>query len=121
MAYEIDKRTEADDRWFRFETPSEGCSTELNHTREIVDGVLRFRVFKVDPRARARPARGAPAPRPGPRRPPRRARAAPPSRGSRVAAGPREERGGPGESHESPRDAVEEGADERAAPSRATP
>jgi small subunit ribosomal protein S6 len=48
MAYEIDKRTEADYRWFRFEAPSE-LLDELNHSLRIADGVLRFRIFKVDP------------------------------------------------------------------------
>ncbi len=47
MAYEIDKRTEADYRWFRFEAPSE-LLDELNHNLRIADGVLRFRIFKVD-------------------------------------------------------------------------
>src|SRR6188472_2869018 len=50
MAYEIDKRTEADYRWFRFEAPSE-LLDELNHNLRIADGVLRFRIFKVDPDA----------------------------------------------------------------------
>jgi small subunit ribosomal protein S6 len=48
MAYEIDKRTEADYRWFRFEAPSE-LLDELGHNLRIADGVLRFRIFKVDP------------------------------------------------------------------------
>jgi small subunit ribosomal protein S6 len=47
MAYEIDKRNEADYRWFRFEGPSE-LLDELNHNLRITDGVLRFRIFKVD-------------------------------------------------------------------------
>jgi len=48
MAYEINKRTEADYRWFRFEAPSE-LLDELGHNLRIADGVLRFRIFKVDP------------------------------------------------------------------------
>jgi small subunit ribosomal protein S6 len=48
MAYEIDKRNEADYRWFRFEAPSE-LLDELGHNLRIADGVLRFRIFKVDP------------------------------------------------------------------------
>jgi small subunit ribosomal protein S6 len=48
MAYEINKRTEADYRWFRFEAPSE-LLDELSHNLRIADGVLRFRIFKVDP------------------------------------------------------------------------
>jgi len=48
MAYEIDKRNEADYRWFRFEAPSE-LLDDLGHSLRIADGVLRFRIFKVDP------------------------------------------------------------------------
>jgi small subunit ribosomal protein S6 len=48
MAYEINRRTEADYRWFRFEAPSELLGT-LDHELKIADGVLRFRIFKVDP------------------------------------------------------------------------
>jgi small subunit ribosomal protein S6 len=48
MAYEINKRTEADYRWFRFEAPTELLDT-LDHNLKIADGVLRFRIFKVDP------------------------------------------------------------------------
>jgi small subunit ribosomal protein S6 len=50
MAYEINKRTEADYRWFRFEAPSELLDS-LDHNLKIADGVLRFRIFKVDPDA----------------------------------------------------------------------
>jgi small subunit ribosomal protein S6 len=48
MAYEIRQRTEADYRLFRFEDQS-GVLDELNHNLRIADGVLRFRIFKVDP------------------------------------------------------------------------
>ena len=48
MAYEINRRTEADYRWMRFEAPSELLDT-LDHNLKIADGVLRFRIFKVDP------------------------------------------------------------------------
>jgi len=48
MAYEIEQRNEADYRWFRFEGPAE-LLNELNHNLKIADGVLRFRIFKVDP------------------------------------------------------------------------
>ena len=65
MAYEIDKRNEADYRWFRFEAPSE-LLDELSHSLRIADGVLRFRIFKVDadspvlvPPAVAAPVHGA--------------------------------------------------------------
>jgi small subunit ribosomal protein S6 len=79
MAYEIRQRTEADYRFFRF--ASDGpLLNDLDHTLKITDGVLRFRIFKVDPGApmitppagthagrsargdrRGRPERGAPA------------------------------------------------------------
>ena len=48
LAYEIRQRTEADYRLFRFEGQS-GVLDELNHNLQIADGVLRFRIFKVDP------------------------------------------------------------------------
>jgi small subunit ribosomal protein S6 len=48
MAYEINHRTEADYRWFRFEAGNELLDS-LDHNLKIADGVLRFRVFKVDP------------------------------------------------------------------------
>jgi small subunit ribosomal protein S6 len=77
MAYEIEQRTEADYRWFRFEAPSE-LLDELNHSLKIADGVLRFRIFKVDadapvmiPPAVSAPAPGASRERgSGPSRPP---------------------------------------------------
>jgi small subunit ribosomal protein S6 len=47
MAYEIGQRNEADYRWFRFEAPTE-LLDDLNHNLRIADGVLRFRIFKVD-------------------------------------------------------------------------
>ncbi|HET7054439.1 MAG TPA: 30S ribosomal protein S6 [Solirubrobacterales bacterium] len=76
MAYEIDGRNEADYRWLRFEAPTELLG-ELDHNLKIADGVLRFRIFKVDAdtpvmappatsapgpgASRERPAQGAPA------------------------------------------------------------
>ena len=48
MAYEINHRTEADYRWMRFEAPSDLLDS-LDHNLKIADGVLRFRIFKVDP------------------------------------------------------------------------
>ena len=48
LAYEIRQRNEADYRFFRFETESP-LLDELDHTLKITDGVLRFRLFKVDP------------------------------------------------------------------------
>jgi small subunit ribosomal protein S6 len=50
MAYEINRRTEADYRWMRFEASSELLDS-LDHNLKIADGVLRFRIFKVDPSA----------------------------------------------------------------------
>jgi small subunit ribosomal protein S6 len=50
MAYEINQRTEADYRFFRFDK-GDSVLDELNHNLKITDGVLRFRIFKVDPAA----------------------------------------------------------------------
>lgn len=47
LAYEIAQRNEADYRWFRFEAPAE-LLEQLDHNLKIADGVLRFRIFKVD-------------------------------------------------------------------------
>ncbi len=47
MAYEIRQRNEADYRFFRFEQ-SDGVLDDLNHNLKITDGVLRFRIYKVD-------------------------------------------------------------------------
>ena len=58
LAYEIEQRTEADYRLFRFETDG-GLLDDLNHNLRIAEGVLRFRIFKVDPRS---PAIVPPAP-----------------------------------------------------------
>jgi small subunit ribosomal protein S6 len=70
LAYEINQRNEADYRWFRFEAPSE-LLEQLDHNLKIADGVLRFRIFKVDadtpvtvPPATAAPGAGAPRERP---------------------------------------------------------
>lgn len=46
MAYEIDRRGEADYRVWRF-TGGKDLLDELDHTLKITDGVLRFRIFKV--------------------------------------------------------------------------
>jgi small subunit ribosomal protein S6 len=64
MAYEIDHRTEADYRWMRFEAPSDLLDS-LDHNLKIADGVLRFRIFKVDPAAPVivPPTAAAPGPR----------------------------------------------------------
>ncbi len=90
MAYEINHRTEADYRWMRFEAPSELLDS-LDHNLKIADGVLRFRIFKVDP---GTPVIVPPAvtASPGPR--------------ERTAQGAREERG------EVPAEAPAEDSDE---------
>jgi len=57
IAYEIDHRTDAEYRLYQFETP-EGdheLLEQLDHTLKITDGVLRFRIFKVEPDAPANP------------------------------------------------------------------
>lgn len=64
MAYEIQKKTEADYRWLRFDAPRE-LLAELDHSLKITDGVLRFRIFKVDPNSpviTSPPPVGAPVP-----------------------------------------------------------
>jgi len=50
MAYEIKQRNEADYRFFRFEQGA-GVLDDLDHNLKITDGILRFRIYKVDPRA----------------------------------------------------------------------
>jgi small subunit ribosomal protein S6 len=50
LAYEIKQRTEADYRFFRFANGGD-LLDDLNHNLKIADGVLRFRIFKVDPDA----------------------------------------------------------------------
>ena len=63
MAFEIARCNEADYRWFRFEAPS-SLLESLDHSLKIADGVLRFRLFKVDPEAPVMvpPAVAAPVP-----------------------------------------------------------
>lgn len=80
MAYEINHRTEADYRWMRFEAPSDLLDS-LDHNLKIADGVLRFRIFKVDPGAPVIVPPAATA-APGPR--------------ERTATGAREDRGDDG-------------------------
>lgn len=84
LAYEINQRNEADYRWFRFEAPTE-LLEQLDHNLKIADGVLRFRIFKVDadtpvlvPPATAAPGPSASRERPAaPEAPPAPAEAAP--------------------------------------------
>ena len=61
LAFEIRQRTEADYRFFRFES-SPPLLESLDHDLKIADGVLRFRIFSVDPRS---PVVAPPAPTPG--------------------------------------------------------
>lgn len=71
LAYEIGQRNEADYRWFRFEAPSE-LLEQLDHNLKIADGVLRFRIFKVDADTPVMvpPATSAPGPAASRERPP---------------------------------------------------
>jgi small subunit ribosomal protein S6 len=48
LAYEIRQRNESDYRYFRFQAEPE-LLERLDHNLKITDGVLRFRIFKVDP------------------------------------------------------------------------
>jgi len=63
LAYEIKGCNEADYRWFRFEAPTE-LLEQLDHNLKIADGVLRFRIFRVDADTptMAPPASSAPGP-----------------------------------------------------------
>jgi small subunit ribosomal protein S6 len=54
MAYEIRQRNEADYRFYRFHGEPE-LLERLDHSLKITDGVLRFRIFKVDPESSANP------------------------------------------------------------------
>jgi small subunit ribosomal protein S6 len=75
LAYEIEKRNEADYRFFRFQAESP-LLDELDHSLKIADGVLRFRVFGVDPRTPI----AAPPPPVQAARPPRESRGGKPRR-----------------------------------------
>jgi small subunit ribosomal protein S6 len=50
MAYEIEQRGEADYRFYRF-NGGKDLLDELNHTLRITEGVMRFRIFRVEPEA----------------------------------------------------------------------
>jgi small subunit ribosomal protein S6 len=100
LAYEIQQRTEADYRFFRFETEG-ALLDELNHNLRIADGVLRFRIFKVDPRspaivpppplAAATPARGGRRSQAAREDQPAAAEAAAPPEGEQAAEAPEAE------------------------------
>jgi small subunit ribosomal protein S6 len=83
LAYEIAQRNEADYRWFRFEAQPP-LLEQLDHNLKIADGVLRFRIFKVDadtpvmtPPATSAPGPGASRERPAAESPPAPPAAAP--------------------------------------------
>jgi len=54
LAYEIRQRNEADYRYYRFQAEAP-LLERLDHSLKIADGVLRFRIFKVDPDAPSNP------------------------------------------------------------------
>ena len=54
LAYEIKQRNEADYRFYRFQGEP-ALLESLDHNLKITDGVLRFRIFKVEPDAPANP------------------------------------------------------------------
>ena len=54
LAYEIRQRNEADYRFYRFQGEPD-LLERLDHSLKITDGVLRFRIFKIDPDAPANP------------------------------------------------------------------
>jgi small subunit ribosomal protein S6 len=89
MAYEINKRNEADYRWFRFEAPTE-LLEQLDHNLKIADGVLRFRIFKVDADTPVvvPPATSAPGPAASRERPPQGAPQAAPAGNEPETAAP---------------------------------
>lgn len=60
MAYEINHKSESDYRLFRFAGPRE-LLEQLDHSLKIADGVVRFRVFRVDPEDPILPAPAATA------------------------------------------------------------
>jgi len=63
LAYEIQRRTEADYRWYRFKATPDVLE-RIDHNLKIADGLLRFRVFKVNPEAPVvvPPSSGSPPP-----------------------------------------------------------
>jgi small subunit ribosomal protein S6 len=63
LAYEIGQSNEADYRWFRFEAQPP-LLEQLDHSLKVADGVLRFRIFKVDvdTPVMGPPSTGAPGP-----------------------------------------------------------
>jgi small subunit ribosomal protein S6 len=110
MAYEIRQRTEADYRLFRFEGQG-GVLDDLNHNLRIADGVLRFRIFKVDPHA---PSVAPP--------PPVMTSGAPPQRGPRrQEAQAQEAPAQPAPTRDAPAEAPQEAEQAAAEPEAAQP
>jgi small subunit ribosomal protein S6 len=126
MAYEINKRNEADYRWFRFEAPTE-LLEQLDHNLKIADGVLRFRIFKVDADTpvMAPPATSAPGPgasRERPSAPPAPAEAVAEDAAEAPAAAPVAVAEAPAEAEAAePEAAAAEPADEAPEPAAETP
>jgi small subunit ribosomal protein S6 len=116
LAYEIAQRTEADYRWFRFEAPTE-LLEDLDHSLKITDGVLRFRIFKVDPDAPVMvpPATAAPGPESSRERPP--SRPSPPP--APAAEEPAVAEAPPAEPAEAPAEPAEAPAEPAAEPAEA--
>lgn len=54
LAYEIRQRNEADYRYYRFQGEPD-LLEQLDHSLKITDGVLRFRIFKIDPDSPSNP------------------------------------------------------------------
>jgi small subunit ribosomal protein S6 len=88
LAYEIKQRNEADYRWLRFEAPTE-LLEQLDHNLKIADGVLRFRIFKVDADTPVMVPPATSAPGPGASR--ERSTDAPPAPAAPAAAATEEE------------------------------
>ena len=72
LTYPIDKHSSAEYHLMQFHAGSPELLSGLEHSLKITDGVLRFRIFKVDPgtpeapnMGAARPAEGAEASTPG--------------------------------------------------------
>jgi small subunit ribosomal protein S6 len=61
LAYEIHQRNESDYRYFRFQGEP-ALLERLDHSLKIADGVLRFRIFKVDPETTTNPPPAAERP-----------------------------------------------------------
>ena len=54
LAYEIRQRNEAVYRYYRFQGEPD-LLEQLDHSLKITDGVLRFRIFKIDPDSPSNP------------------------------------------------------------------